>query len=367
MSLLINKPRAVSSLDAGANTGAQISLTLRPLPGEGMEAVCRRLAATLREREATPLHLLVFGDRRARAATNEAFRHYLGLADWPVTWVEGAACDGSPLAGLQVHAFTGDVERLERNGRMLGSVFTDGGARQCLLGGLTPANSTLSRPGQTRQTLEQLQALLVSAGFNLGDLVRTWFFLEDILSWYDAFNQTRTQFYSGVPFRTGSPPASTGVGAGNPAGTALALAAWAYRPLADNARAEAVASPRQCPAPAYGSVFSRAMELASDAGRRLFISGTASIAPGGKTLWPGEVRRQVDQTMEVVGAILQSRGFTPALITRATAYFRRPGEARVFTEWLAANRWADLPVVVAHCDICREDLLFELEAEAERR
>jgi enamine deaminase RidA (YjgF/YER057c/UK114 family) len=185
------------------------------------------------------------------------------------------------------------------------------------------------------------------------------------LSWYDDFNQARTKIYSGVKFRTGSLPASTGVGAKNPAGAALALAAWAFRPLTKKFYAEEVASPRQCPAPAYGSSFSRAMEVSANAGRRMFISGTASIAPGGKTLWVGDVRKQVQLTMDVVEAMLVARGFTFADFTRATAYFRHPADAVVFAEWLTENRLAQMPVVFAQCDVCRDDLLFELEAEAE--
>ena len=307
----------------------------------------------------------MFGNVNISAAANDALRKILGRMDWPITWVEGAACDGRPMAGIQVHAFTGDVERITFGGRIVGSAFTEGGARQCFVGGLTPADRTLSRTEQTRGTLEDLQTILAQAGFDLADTVRTWFFLENILSWYDDFNRARTKIYSGVKFRTGSLPASTGVGAKNPAGTALTLAAWAFRPLEKNSRAEEVASPLQCPAPAYGSSFSRAMELASDAGRRLHISGTASIAPGGKTLWIGDVRKQVELTMDVVEAMLRSRGFTFADLTRATAYFRHPTDAGVFAEWLTANRLKQMPVVSAQCDICRDDLLFELEAEAE--
>ena len=344
----------------------QIPFTLLPLPGEGMEALCRRLTAALREQDATPLHLLVFGQRRGRTAVQEAFQRHLGMVDWPVTWVEGAACNGTPVAGIQVYAFTGGVERLEFNGRVVGSVFTDGGARQCVLGGLTPADPTLTRAAQTCRVLDQLQTLLASAGFEIADLVRTWFYLDDILAWYDDFNQARTGVYSGVKFHTGSLPASTGVGAKNPAGTALALAAWAFRPLDKHARARETASPLQCPAPAYGSSFSRAMEITSNTGRRLFISGTASIAHGGKTLWTGDIRQQVKQTMDVVGAILQAQAYTFADLTHATAYFRHASDAGVFTQWLAANQLRDLPVISAQCDVCRDNLLFELEAGAQK-
>ena len=107
------------------------------------------------------------------------------------------------------------------------------------------------------------------------------------------------------------------------------------------------------------------METSTSVGRRLFISGTASIAPGGKTLWEGDVRKQVETTMEVVEAILRSRNFALTDLTRATAYFRRVADAPVFAEWLAERRLFKLPVVSAQCDVCRDDLLFELEADAE--
>jgi len=150
----------------------------------------------------------------------------------------------------------------------------------------------------------------------------------------------------------------------NPAGAALTAGAWAMQPLTRCAHAQEIASPLQCPAPEYGSSFSRAMELSSASGRRLLISGTASIAHGGDTLWPGTARQQVAQTMQVVEAILRSRGFGFSDLTRATAYFKHRGDVQAFREWCAARAGRSLPVALVECDICREDLLFELEADA---
>ena len=351
----------VSNLDVAASptenaAGSQVNFTVVPLPGESIGETCRRLAGELKIRQAAPLLLLAFGNLSAYAATREALRKNFGRVDWPVTWVEGAACDGSSLAGLQVFGFTGKIERLTVDGEVVGSVFTTGGVRQCLVGGLSPARNTNSRADQTAETLEKLQATLALAGFELADVIRTWFFLEDILAWYDEFNRARTKIYSGVKFRTGSLPASTGVGAKNPAGTALALAAWAVRPETAGTGAHEVASPLQCPAPAYGSSFSRAMALTA-AGRQLLISGTASIAPGGKTLWLDDPRKQVELTMDVVAAILHAQGFTLADLTRATAYFKHQRDAGIFREWCRENGLHSVPVVFAHCAVCRDDLL----------
>jgi enamine deaminase RidA (YjgF/YER057c/UK114 family) len=365
MSLLVANAGAAAPETVSSKAGTSFSLTLTPQPGESFADLCRQGAERLREGEATPLQGFVFGRAAAAPAGMDALKKSFGHADFPVTWVEGADGGGQPVAGIQLYAFTGEVERVELNGRVLGSIFTEGGARQCLVGGLLPADPSASPAEQTRQALEDLQIVLARGGFALADTIRTWFFLEDILTWYDDFNRARTGIYAGVKFRTGSLPASTGVGARNPAGTALALAAWAVRPPVHSAGAKEIASPLQCPAPAYGSSFSRAMELPLGSGRRLFISGTASIAPGGRTLWADDPRRQVELSMEVVAAILQSRGLTLANLTRATAYFRRAKDAGIFAEWLAANQWEQMPVVCAQCEVCRDDLLFELEAEAE--
>lgn len=363
---LVAPPNA-EACPAGNREGLRlVSLTLQPRADEPVPAFCRRVAATVLDQGATPLHLLALGDCRAASPVLASLKKLLGRSDWPVTWVAGAG-PGRPIAGLQVHAFTGPVERITLGGRVVASVFTDGGARQCLAGGLMARDLTLSRGGQTARVLEDLREILASAGFELTDAVRTWFYLEDILSWYDEFNRARTGIYAGLKFRTGSLPASTGVGARNPRGSALALAAWAFRPAAGNSYAEEVASPLQCPAPAYGSSFSRALEISTNGGRRLFVSGTASIAPGGQTLWVGDVSRQIDVSMAVVEAILRSRGFGWRDLARATAYFRRPADAPVFSAWLAERGLGNLPVVCAQCDVCRDDLLFELEGDAERR
>jgi enamine deaminase RidA (YjgF/YER057c/UK114 family) len=343
--------------------GRSICLNLRPKPREGILDLLERLGDALQD--ATILGMMVFGSAGAAKTGREAMRQVLGKVDWPVTWVEGGASDGNPIAGMQVTALpNGAVQRLVHQGQVVGSVFQDGAARHCLIGGLGPDNGGLARAAQTSQTLEQLELVLGEAGFTLADTVRTWFFLEDLLSWYGEFNQARTQVYSGVRFRTGSLPASTGVGARNPAGAALSIAAHAMQPLLETTRAFEVASPLQCPAPAYGSSFSRAMEISTGDSRLLYISGTASIAPGGATLWLNDIHRQVDLTMKVVEAILTSRGFTLANLLRAVAYFKHPQDVPVFTKWCVENKLGSLPVVLAHCDVCRDDLLFELEADA---
>lgn len=335
--------------------------------GEPLTAIFQRVVDQLAASEAALLSLMIYGSIAARPEIEAAMRTTLGETTWPITWIEGASCEGLPLAGVQAFAVSGRPVTRVRLGRMVvGSVYEDGGARYCLLGGLAPTARTTSRSAQVQQTLGNLEWALDNAGFTLGDVMRTWFYNDDILAWYDEFNRVRSAHYASVKWRTGSLPASTGIGARNPAGGALVVAAWAMQPLDAAAQAIEVASPLQCPAPQYGSAFSRAMEINSGGWRRLLISGTASIHPDGKTAWVGNPKKQVDLTMEVIVAILYSRGMDFSDVTRGTAYFEHPLFKDYFDAWCAARDLEQLPVVSVHADVCRSDLLFELELDAGR-
>ncbi len=340
--------------------GSKAFLTVRPLAGEGIREMFGRLAMALKDLDLDIVQLTVFGSVSASEAGMDAMRQLFGSIDWQVTWIEGDACDGALIAGIQVFAFTrSKVHRIRLGGQVVGSVFEDGSARHCLLGGLTPAQGSTPRAEQTKQTLELLDKSLAQSGFALADVVRTWFFLDEILAWYEEFNRARTVVYSGIKFRSGSVPASTGVGGRNTASVALTLAAWAMQPANPATRAREIASPLQCPALTYGSSFCRAMEIGSASGRNLLVSGTASIAPNGETLWKGNVHKQVDLTMEVLEAILHSRNFTFSDLTRTAAYFKHRSDAQALTDWCVRRDVRSLPIVIARCDICRDDLLFE--------
>jgi enamine deaminase RidA (YjgF/YER057c/UK114 family) len=354
----------ISSPPAG-RLPCEFVLNGQPKTGEPVTAVFQRIADELAAREGEVLGMILFGSLAARDEIDQAMRERMGEICWPVTWVEGASCDQSALAGVQAFAVSRrNITRVRLGGRIVGSVFEDGGARHCFLGGIGPTAVSMREPAQVQQMFGNLESALDLAGFELRDVIRTWFYNDEILRWYNEFNRVRSAHYAQVQFRTGSLPASTGVAGRNPAGAALTVAAWAMRPLEAKARAFEVGSPLQCPAPNYGSSFARAMEIDSGGWRRLLISGTASIHPGGATAWVGNAKKQIDLSMEVIAAILQSRGMSFTDVTRATAYFKHPAFKPYFDAWCAERELRRFPAIFVHCDICRDDLLFELELDA---
>lgn len=340
-------------------------LTLVPQSGEKADMLVARLAEELKRAESSVLMVMAYGSVEMHGVVVGMLARVLGGINWPLFWVEGASCFGGPLAGFQIFVLPqGKIDRVRLGGSVVGSVFTDGGARHCLLGGLVPEDVSSPRAEQCEMFFESVIEALAQAGFSYGDIARTWFYNDEILSWYDDFNRVRTAFYAKQKFSCGSLPASTAVRGRNPRGAALTFGAWAVVKETADAAVQEVASPLQCPAPAYGSSFSRATEILSGGGKRLFVSGTASIEPGGKTVWQGNTTKQIALTMEVVEAILKPRGMSLRDVVRATAYFKHAADVEIFRNWLVAHGLAEMPVVPVHCDICRDDLLFEIELDA---
>jgi enamine deaminase RidA (YjgF/YER057c/UK114 family) len=243
-------------------------------------------------------------------------------------------------------------------------MFEDDYARYCVLGNLQSADRSGSRAAQARDTFENMEKGLALAGMDLGCVVRTWFFVSDILEWYADFNAVRTQTYAAKGMFERYVPASTGIGGGNPGDAAVVAIALAMQAKDDDVLVREVPSPLQCPARDYGSSFSRAAEISSPDFRSLLVSGTASIDRNGSTMHAGDVEAQIGRTLEVVEAILQSRGMDFADVTRGNAYFKRPGDSKLLSSFVSHYGLPTGRVVVSHADICRADLLFEIELDA---
>lgn len=318
----------------------------------------------LLELDAAPLQEFVFGGCRHYPAYERA----LESAETPTTWLQGDACRSGEMLSLQALAVSGiAITPIRLNGALAGHWYEDAHARFCHLGGILPRNVDASREDQTRDVLEQMEEALAVCGMVFTDTVRTWFYLDRLLAWYDAFNAVRTAFFETRGVFDQMVPASTGIGASNPSNAALAAGLIAVRPRDEATSVYAVPSPLQCSAQDYRSSFSRAVEVACPTHRALYVSGTASIDAGGATVYVGDPLGQVRKTMEVVAALLASRDMTWDHVVRGVAYFKDIRTDRsLYDNFCKANGIPTFPLAVSHADVCRDDLLFEIEVDAVR-
>ncbi|MBN2182079.1 MAG: hypothetical protein JW715_09195 [Sedimentisphaerales bacterium] len=237
-------------------------------------------------------------------------------------------------------------------------------------GGKYLALSALSAPNvkepaeQSRNVLTKAVAILDQHGANFSNVPRTWMWLGDILSWYDMFNRIRNEFFTeqGIIDKniSESLPASTGIGLLPANGGACSMDLTAVIEPSDSIKYLPETVKQQC-AFEYGSAFSRATEVITPAGRTIYVSGTASIDISGITTNIGNPIGQIEETIENVRAVLRDTNCSDGDIVQVVAYCKTAEIEKMFLDMKSIPSWPWLTTV---CDICRPDLLFEIEAVA---
>ncbi len=320
------------------------------------------LCSAAAARKARLLGRFVFADGRACEALHSSIS---AAGAGGIAWLHGDCAPQDDLAYMQAFAISGTPQvPVFAGGREVGCVYEDEFARYCLLVGVLPERLASAREAQTNEVFELLEAALQEHGFCFGDTIRTWFYMDRMLEWYSAFNAVRTAFFAARGVFDRLVPASTGIGAANPRGAALSGSLLAVQPKTATLRVQSVASPLQCAATDYRSSFSRAVELTFPTHRSLLISGTASITMDGATAHVGDPAAQVDLTVRVVTALLDSRGMNWSDVTRGIAYFANPQDRPLLEACLRRRGIPDFPLATVCATVCRDDLLFEIEVDA---
>jgi enamine deaminase RidA (YjgF/YER057c/UK114 family) len=205
-------------------------------------------------------------------------------------------------------------------------------------------------------------------------LLRVWNYLGDInrashgTERYRQFNSARREALraSGRPV-TGNVPAASALGAVPDSPLVVYFLATRTAPtFVENPRQlSAYHYPRQ-----YGThrpVFSRATLLEQPGCLMLFISGTASIV-GHRSLHIGDISAQTRETLTNIEALVseanrRAPGARFSLGSLACkVYVRRPADLPVIQAQLHDALGERARVIYLQADICRQDLLVEIEA-----
>ena len=133
----------------------------------------------------------------------------------------------------------------------------------------------------------------------------------------------------------------------------------------ERARATAIRrSPRQDSSFSYGSSFSRGMAIEIEGRRTVHISGTASINAAGASTYLGDAEHQSLDTLMSIAAILKDQGGSLNDIKSATLFCK---SRESYDAWERATQLLGIPPIPKVCviaDVCRGDLLVEMEAVA---
>jgi enamine deaminase RidA (YjgF/YER057c/UK114 family) len=377
MSGLSEKAARLFVTDAG--TGSAFLVASVRLPANAAEAAGSAyscIAQYLADQGMAMVHERIFGSLSAQPAVMAARNSLLksqGISpDTPVTYIQGHPPWGEGFAGVLIHAVAADhsgdaVWTIMDGDVCCGRGWKQHGVTYAVLQNIH-AGMNESRPLQARLMIERAERILREQGAAYGNVVRTWFYLSDIMSWYGEFNKVRNQKYGEFGIMPGPGdkqlllPASTGIRgetATNAACTMDLIAVIGEDGVVP--KIQNLTNHVQLDAFRYGSAFSRAAVIHNNL---VEVSGTAAIDGHGVSLYPGDIHDQIECTLHNIEELLAQKDLCLKDICSATVFVKHPHDAEIFYRMAAARGLQDLPSVCVVADVCRDELLFEIDAEA---
>jgi len=241
---------------------------------------------------------------------------------------------------------------------------------------------------QATDIFDKIESVLTNEQIGISDIIRQWNYIghiteieEDIQN-YQALNNARAQFYEKVKWNDGF-PAATGIGM-ECRGLIVSLMA-----ITNNSNKQIVSldNPLQTPAFAYSESllignqseiipkappkFERAKVISGDAGLVCFISGTAAIRDE-MSMTEMNAGLQTNQIIENILYLisldnLHRQGIVAAKsdldITSLRVYIKNKEDFDAVKAEVE-KVWNHLPIIYLRADICRKELLVEIEGMA---
>ncbi len=365
--------------------------------------VMSTIRAILRQ-QAVPMSLVqqsVFvRDPTDIAAFDNLMRAYFGEHMPATNYVLQRPCGGQALA-IEGLAIGGHQVRVRRLAADTWEVQCEG-IRWVYFAGITPPTTLQGAFAQTEYCLKEFAGRLKAAACTFRDVPRIWFYQGGITSAehescqsiveqeavnerYRELNRARTNYFDLARARNEMIvaadksivyPASTGIGT---EGKSLLVSALAMQTSRSDVELVRLENPMQTSAYDYSRQFSvsspkfsRAMALVTDKHTTIWVSGTASIV-NSETVHPGDVVKQTHQTIDNIERLIERENFARHGYHRCGATLGDLAKVRVYVKHaedfaacrqVCRERLPELPTIYAHADICRPELLVEIEGVA---
>jgi enamine deaminase RidA (YjgF/YER057c/UK114 family) len=160
-------------------------------------------------------------------------------------------------------------------------------------------------------------------------------------------------------------PASTGIQGENRLGAASVMDVLAVmRTPASQVDVVQMGNVRQADAFEYGSAFSRGACIREPDMTQIQISGTAAVDEQGRSVCSGDARAQALWTLDTVEALIGQQGAGLTDICQATVFLKRAQDYTAYQQALAERGLNEMPAVCVLADVCRDELLFEMDGMA---
>ncbi|WP_430810124.1 MULTISPECIES: hypothetical protein [unclassified Carboxylicivirga] len=236
---------------------------------------------------------------------------------------------------------------------------------------------------QSHDIFNTLSAILEKEEMSINSIVRQWNYIERITDMdgkyqrYQLFNDERTSFYEKTDWPKGY-PAATGIGTqfGGIIVDCIAVSGqFKELPLANPLQTDAHVYTQDVLIGAEDEVrkikttpkFERAKFIGNDNCAAIYVSGTAAIR-GEESLGIGQPAEQTDVTLENIAQLMKHQNLSEIFDVES-----KPEILRVYIkqaedfdtiQQACLKHHADIPVSYLLSNICRDELLVEIEAVA---
>ena len=345
-----------------------------------------------------PLRLVFFGAPADNGVYREHYRELARQIDarWgakaPVfSYVAQPPLDSALT--LEIHIADKTFARNMRYGQAAGEkyiVIDDAPGKLLFTGGILPSDIDAPVACQSQEVLAKLGEILQAEQMPVDSIVRQWNYIENITmlcgdsQHYQDFNDARSHFYAGPRWESGY-PAATGIGTsqggimveadaavfGNGANMAVALdnplqiAAHSYSQEVLIGQPDRHFNERTTPK------FERAKAIVINGGvETIYVSGTAAIR-GEESLTGVGIEKQTVTTLENIEYLVSKENLKSHEVIaenepriKIFRVYLKSDKDLAPAEAIIAERYPGLPVLYVISDVCREELLIEIEGVA---
>lgn len=221
---------------------------------------------------------------------------------------------------------------------------------------------------QTKKIFKDLGERLAKLKTSIEDSVlRTWLYAPHVDADYPGIVKARRELFESINLTKDTHYiASTGIqgGTGNQFARVF-MDAYAVIGINKSKIRYIQVPDHMSPTDIYGVTFERATACEMGNVDYLFISGTASIDKDGKIVYPGNIEKQTERTLENITAVLTAANFAIKDITSFMVYLRDPADY-IFVKPVIDKYCENLPAIYVKAPVCRPGWLIEIEATAEK-
>lgn len=233
----------------------------------------------------------------------------------------------------------------------------------CNFSGLGQSNSF----EQTNEIFSSFNLFINDNGLTLlNNTVRTWIYVRDVDNNYKGMVDARRDYF----YIQGLSPktryiASTGIEAKMKEYYSLvSMDALSISRLKQGQIVRMEAPENLCPTEEYGVTFERGTKIVFGDRCHMHISGTASIDKYGKVLYPSDIVRQTERTLDNIQALLSPHNATLDDMAYLMVYLRNIKEAEKTIQTVNSRLKHDIPLFVVQAPVCRPAWLVEIEGVA---